>query len=412
MKPVNQFIFDRYEFDAKEQRADFYYRTDAGHGFKESLAFNLNMSKTCSETALEGALQLYWYAAGSSYYKAHMAPEIVASGLDEWQSQNLSHLYKHGLGEFLYQNQLTPDVVARFPHEKEYGEDEPPSKGHIPSSTQQRLVAIGGGKDSLVTVETLKQQGENFTTFRINSPSQADNPGWVQAQLDLIGAPQVHVTRTLDPYLTSREDQYRGHVPVTAIVSAAAIITAVLGDFTEVVFSNEASADEPTIEDYRGMPINHQYAKSTEVEQMLQTWASRYIDNNVKYYSFLREKTELEIAEIFAKEVFNKYKGKWSSSNTNFRQDAPNKLDWDLTSPKTCTVFALLAPYIPREDLIVEFGGNPFAVTENQETWQKLLGKRDAKPFECVATTEEMQQSLKKARETGEWPEVAELLEA
>lgn len=408
MKTVKQFTFDRYEFNEDQAKADFYYKTDAGHTFKESLTFNVNMSKTYSETALEAALRLYWYVAGSSYYKAHMAPEIVASGLDEWQAQSLSHLYKHGLGEFLYQNQLNPNRVAHFLPDTE-NRTQRESSSAI-SGSNGSLVAIGGGKDSLVTVERFNQQGDNFSSFRINTPDQAANPGWVQEQLDLIGAPQVQVTRTIDAFLISDEQQYKGHVPVTAIVSAAAIIAAVLGNFTEVVFSNEASADEPTINDYHGMPINHQYAKSTEAEQTLQTWVHRYISRDLKYYSFLRDTTELEIAEIFAKEVFAKYKGKWSSSNTNFRQDAANKLDWDLTSPKTCTVFALLAPYVPREELIAEFGGNPLRVEENFETWQKLLGKRQSKPFECVASTEEMQVSLEKAYQSGNWPEIEKIL--
>lgn len=401
MKSVKTFIFDHYEFDENQRRADFFYKTSEGHTFHEWLQFDLDVAENYSQPALDEALRLYWLLAGVSYYKAHLAPEIEVSGLSQWQARTLSHLYKHGLGEFLYINQLNPNDVAEFAADKEVL---PRQTASISSSSAGSLVAIGGGKDSLVSVELLKESGKAFSTFRINSKE------WVDQQLDLIGVPQVHVTRTFDSFLTSDEAQLKGHVPVTLMVSAAAIIAAIIGGYGEVILSNESSADEPTIADYKGMEINHQYAKSSEAEELMQTWIRDYIASDLKYYSLLREYSELDIARLFAEKAFDKYRGKWSSSNTNFRHDATGKLDWDLESPKTCTVFALLAPYIEKQTLIEEFGGNPFEREQNREIWSKLTGKTPGKPFECVATVEEMNQSLEAAYNSGKWPEIEPLL--
>src|SRR5439155_70696 len=56
-----------------------------------------------------------------------------------------------------------------------------------------------------------------------------------------------------------------GHVPVTGILSAIAVLAAVLTGRDAVVMSNEWSASIPTLE-FDGRPVNHQFSKSEEFE--------------------------------------------------------------------------------------------------------------------------------------------------
>jgi hypothetical protein len=66
------------------------------------------------------------------------------------------------------------------------------------------------------------------------------------------------------------------------------------------VLSNEKSADEEnTI--WNGLKINHQYSKSGEFEKDFRKYVEINISKDINYYSKLRDKYELEIAEIFAK---------------------------------------------------------------------------------------------------------------
>jgi len=400
MRKALKFVFDDYTLSDERKTIIFRYHAEfadvADVEFQEKLVFDESLPDPKSHGSLAQALHFYHITAGVSYYKAHLAPQIASHGLDPWAAEAISTIYRHGLGEFLYMNQLSPDDVAQF---------EPEAMQELPTTNKtvgqdSWLVPIGGGKDSLTTTTILQQRDQAFDAFRINTNS------WVSSQLDEIGAPQQLVQREFDSFLTSDQEQYRGHVPVTAIVSAAAVIVAVANGHQAVVFSNESSADEPTIDDYKGMAVNHQWAKSTAAEELVQRYISRYISSDLEYFSLLRLMSELDIAEIFARAALPRYSGLWSSSNTNFRHDAPDKLDWDLTSPKTCTVFLLLAPFVEREQLIAEFGGNPFTLKENEETWVKLLGQRDSKPFECVATIDEMQQAWQLAAESGDWPEL------
>lgn len=396
------FVFDRYDFDEVALKANFYYKTDADHQFCESLTFQMPTTVDYSAQALKQALKFYWLLAGTSYYKAHMAfnVELNKETVDSWQAEQLSNIYKHGLGELLYVNQLDPDSVASF-----YGFSD--SREQVVAKTvhnQLALVPIGGGKDSLVSVSELQAKSQSLVTFRINPQA------WIKAQLNHIGVPQVIVTRQLDPFLLSGQEQLKGHIPVTLVVSSAAVIAAILGGYGEVVLSNAASADEPTIKDYKGMPINHQWAKSSVAEVIFKEWVRRYVSQDIKFYSALRGMNELDIAETFARDVWPTYRGQWSSSNSNFVYGQDKPISWDLTSAKTCTVFALLAPFIPREELIKEFGGNPFTLEQNKPTWQKLLGKTEAKPFECVASIEEMNQAINLAHQSGNWPETTQLI--
>jgi len=67
------------------------------------------------------------------------------------------------------------------------------------------------------------------------------------------------------------------------------------------VLSNEKSANEEnTI--WNGLKINHQYSKSGEFEKYFRSYVENNISKNINYYSKLRDRYEIEIAEIFAKE--------------------------------------------------------------------------------------------------------------
>src|SRR4051812_5427689 len=133
--------------------------------------------------AFEAALDVLHLVAGVSYYKAGVPPEIVVEthALDEETASFLEALYLHGLGEFAYHNKIDlRGRIAFLPplQGKGRGGDGVgtastnggaantipaqtlPLKGR--ASTQaiglarRTLVPIGGGKDSLVSVEILK----------------------------------------------------------------------------------------------------------------------------------------------------------------------------------------------------------------------------------------------------------------
>ncbi len=115
------------------------------------------------------------------------------------------------------------------------------------------------------------------------------------------GLPVVRAGREIDPQLLRSAELgfLNGHVPVTGILSAIAVLAAVLGDRDAVVMSNEWSASVPTLE-HDGRPVNHQYSKSASFEAAFRAVLAADPAGLPEYFSALRDRTELWIAEVFA----------------------------------------------------------------------------------------------------------------
>ena len=84
----------------------------------------------------------------------------------------------------------------------------------------------------------------------------------------MTGLPIVHVEREIDPAVRRSSDLgfLNGHVPITAVITAAALVAAVLDRRDAVVLSNEWSASVPTLV-HDGHPVNHQWSKGAEFEE-------------------------------------------------------------------------------------------------------------------------------------------------
>ena len=65
-----------------------------------------------------------------------------------------------------------------------------------------------------------------------------------------------------------------GHVPVTGILSAIAVLAAVLDERDAVVMPQRVSASAPTFE-HNGRPVNHRYSKRKEFRALsARSWRS------------------------------------------------------------------------------------------------------------------------------------------
>ena len=116
-----------------------------------------------------------------------------------------------------------------------------------------------------MTVEGVRKVAADVALFVVSRPG--DRFAAIERPAEVSGLPVVRAGREIDPQLLrSAELGFRnGHVPVTGVISAIAVLAAVLDDRDVVVMSNEWSASVPTLE-YRGEPVNHQYSKSAAFE--------------------------------------------------------------------------------------------------------------------------------------------------
>ena len=362
--------------------------------------------------AFEAALDLLHLVAGVSYYKAGVPAEIRVESctLDAATATFLDALYLHGLGEFAYHNKLDLRRRIRFP----VGAAEAamlsrdPRNGIAASAAptmqvlpRRTLVPIGGGKDSLVSVEILKAAGEDATAVWVgNSPL-------IAACAERTGLPTLNIGRELSPLLFeyNKQGAYNGHIPVTAINSAILGVAAILYGFDAIAFSNERSSSSATLE-YDGQPINHQWSKSWAFERALHALLKSQVAAELDYFSLLRPLSELGVAERFAR--MSRYDDVFSSCNRNFRILGPKPADrWCGQCPKCHFVFLALAPFMPKPRLLGIFGRNLLDDMSLATAFDALMEYRDHKPFECVGEGIESRAAMAALAALAEWREDA-----
>ena len=395
---IECFHFEGFYYDEPSATARLRYRFDDRYRFEETIRFPTSAAplSRAQRTALEQALRLLHLFAGISYYKAAIPPriEIDTGPLDTRTAALVQTLYRHGLGEFAYRNGIRLHDRIHFPVD---------SDTHAPGAielplTNGPLVAVGGGKDSIVSIEAMRQGNEPVTLFSVGRAEP------IRRSIEQADLPWLSVERKLSPTLfeLNRRGALNGHVPVTAIVSMIAICTAIIHGHGAVVLSNErsASAGNLTLED--GFVVNHQYSKGLDFENALCRHVHEQITADLDYFSLLRPWSELAIARAFA--GYEQYHPVFTSCNANFRinADAPPQR-WCLDCPKCRFVFLALAPFIPREKIIAIFGGNLLDDETQLAGYDALLGIDAHKPFECVGEEAECAAALVLLSENPHW---------
>jgi hypothetical protein len=261
------------------------------------------------------------------------------------------------------------------------------------------LIPFGGGIDSIVTVAALAADHPEAALFVMHPAG--DRFEAIEDAAAVTGLPIVHVAREIDP-LVRRSDELgflNGHVPVTAIVTAAAVVAATLEGRDAVVLSNEWSASVPTrVVD--GVAINHQWSKGDDYEEAFQRLAEDAVGPRLSVFSYLRPRTELWVAQQFA--ARSEYHRVFRSCNRAFQQDPAARLDhWCGICDKCCFIDLVLSPYMARADLEAVFGGTePLENPANEARFGALLGLGDdARPFECIGDVDECRAALLLAAE-------------
>lgn len=392
MSAFDSFIFKDYSFDPASKKLELRYNLDDKLQFNETYVFDFPFDMAdVDQSLLERALTTLFYVAGVSYFKTYAPKQIVLSDahpIDKTTAEFLTRTYQRGLGEFFFVNQLDPKTPVHFPA------NTADFKPVETANQKGKLVGLGGGKDSLVTVELLRSQNEDFATWSVGHRAQ------LEPLVQEIGKTHYYVERTWDRQLLDIKAQggLNGHVPISAIFASVGMVVAVLSGHQDVVVSNEQSANEPTLE-YQGVAINHQYSKSQVFERDFQQLLKHLAGDSVRYYSFLRPLSELRIAELFAKSGFQKYKSVFSSCNRAFVHTS-SAMSWCGECPKCAFVFLALTPFVDRTELEALWGGKNLLLDPSlKPMYKKLLGIEGDKPLDCVGEIKESRSAMRLAQQ-------------
>ena len=327
-----------------------------------------------------------------SYWKAACSPQVIitAGGLDEQQTAFWHKLFIKGMGEYFYRNKidftvprfLTLTSAVKEPVLKVAGSE---------LSGSQVLVPVGGGKDSIVTLELLKNNF-NITPFVVNSVPVINSV----LQKSGVSSP-ITVERVFDPQLfkLNGEGFLNGHIPVSAFYAFSSILGASVLGIKYIAFSNESSSNEGNTT-FQGHEINHQYSKTAEFESDLTDYL-KYINTPVSCFSFLRPLSELQITSVFSN--YPHYFPIFTSCNNNFKMDPekhPQGSLWCKKCPKCVSTALLLASFLGKDRVSEIMGAFPPDLPENRQILNELLGLTPVKPFECVLSRAEAQAALEK----------------
>ena len=395
---VAVFRFVRCEFDAATGVASLVYAFDDGPEMTEQVTvpgapFTLEGVRAA---AVQQALRLLHLIAGVSYYKAAVPGEIRIDSyaIDDATASLLENIYVSGLGEFAYRNGL--DLHGRVVFPRSASAAAPAGAAGL---RQHALVAIGGGKDSLVSIEALRSAAVEQTVTWIG------NSQLIAACAARTELPTLNLGRAIAPELfeLNRQGAWNGHIPVTAVNSAILVLAALLQGVDQVVFSNERSASYGSMIPGTG-EVNHQWSKGWAFEQAFGEYVQSRVAADLHYYSLLRPLSELAVARQFAK--VDRYDAFFSSCNRNFHILGERPVNrWCGVCPKCHFVFLALAPFMPKLRLVGIFGRNLLDDESQAPGFDALLEFQDHKPFECVGEGQESRAAMATLAARPEWKE-------
>lgn len=317
-----------------------------------------------------------------SYWKSTCSPilNINCSSLNEDQKKWWKKLYFNGLGEFFYINNISVDENDFIDIKCKNLSNE--NKFILKNEFSGCLIPIGGGKDSIVTLETLSKQQTNNLCYIVNSRGATLETVKIAGYSD----DTVYVNRTIDKNLIDLNSKgfLNGHTPFSAILAFSSYLTAYLYNKKYIALSNESSANESNV---AGTNINHQYSKSIEFENDFREYVKNYLSDEIQYFSFLRPLNEYKIVEMFCK--YPKYFKVFKSCNVGSKQDI-----WCTNCPKCLYVYIMLSAFLSLDKMNDIFGTDMFENIALKNILDGLVSDKFDKPFECVGTKEEINYAL------------------
>lgn len=326
-----------------------------------------------------------------SYWKSTCAPKVIikCGYLNDEQIKWWKKLYFYGLGELFYTNNIHTSMDD-FMTIESMGDKNEFLYEKIDEKSNGYIVPIGGGKDSCVTLETLKVDKENDYCLIINPKivtlKCAEIAGFKNDNI-------IEIFRMIDKRLLELNEKgcINGHTPFSTMLAFVTYLVAYLLGKKYVALSNENSANESNVV---GEKINHQYSKSFEFECDFEDYTEKFLKAPVKYFSFLRPLNELQIAKIFSR--LEKFHPVFKSCNVGSKG---KEWKWCCNCAKCLFAYIILSPFLYKDKLVDIFGEDLFEKESLLDIFLGLTGNGENKPFDCVGTYEEVNFAVSKTIE-------------
>ncbi len=389
-----EFIYDSYTVNETDDMYEITYVYKIGElTFKPNIVILKKdiSNKNISKEYLDYLFFQYGLFDLMSYYKLTCSKKIIIKPMyiDKESCEFFKKVLYNGLGEYMYRNniQVSYDEFTTF----EVVSDKKYVMPEFKDEYIGNLIPIGGGKDSIVTMELLKGYKDNNKVFMLDRNIYPKNKAGYDS-IKMAGYNEEDIvifTNNMDTLMLdlNKQGYLNGHIPISACISMASLIMAYLNNKKYIPLSNEASANEGN---FVGLSVNHQYSKSFEYEADFRNYAKKYLNPYISYFSFLRGWNESEIIDEFLRH--KEYLSVFRSCNRGTRE---NK--WCNHCSKCLYVYIMLYPYLTKEELSKVFDHDLLDDKDLEEDFIGLIDESKLKPFECVGTRLEINYALQKS---------------
>ncbi|MDD2627496.1 MAG: hypothetical protein PHR25_00405 [Clostridia bacterium] len=389
----SEFIYNSFEIKERENEIEIIYNFEIvgltvftpKWIFRKPKGFTVNES---NEKLIENLVFNLGMVEAVSYFKC-VCPKtfkIKAGYIDESQIKWWKKLYINGLGEFFYINGILEAMNIDTFINLQVESDNKYEKIAMDNIIKGNLIPIGGGKDSLVTLDLLKDFKQDNVCYIVNArgatKESATASGYEETEI-------YEAKRFLDKKLLKLNEEgfLNGHTPFSAILAFSSYITAVMLNKKYIALSNESSANEGNV---KGTNINHQYSKSIEFEKDFREYIEQYVcTNGPEYFSILRPLSEWQIVKSFSN--LKKHFPIFKSCNVGSKEDI-----WCENCPKCLYVYIMMKAFLTDKEMQEIFQSEMLNEKKHRKLFNGLVYPNDNKPFECVGTKAEINLAVKK----------------
>jgi len=192
----------------------------------------------------------------------------------------------------------------------------------------------------------------------------------IERPLAVTGLPVVRAERALDPQVLDRGAGFlNGHVPVTGILSA--IASRPPSPLAGTRWSCPTSGRRRPPTGGRCRAVNHQYSKSLDFEARFARVLEENLGGRFTYFSLLRSKSELWVAERFAASEYHRSS---VAATALFRSTGAPTRHWCGECDKCCFIDLVLAPFLEPPHCGIFDGNEPLENSSLEHRFATLLG--------------------------------------
>lgn len=306
-------------------------------------------------------------------------------------------IYQGVFAQHWYENKITdyqqPEIIYSQPNLA------PSNPAPILGDNSTILAGCGGGKDSILAMKMLEESGIPFASMQYSHSvyGKAD----IQHKLIAKVLEHVHPVKShkiwiyddfvdysfLQLYFPENSGITAPETPVSIFESLFIMLD---GGYNYLSLAHEKSANTGNLfwEDL-GREVNHQWGKSFEAEQILDTFIRENLLSNFQYFSLLQPIYDYRIFKNFSKypEVLPKI------HSCNIQKP------WCKKCPKCAYVWLGLMAFFKQDIVDAVFQVNLFDDADLLPIFREMLGLSEHTPFECIGEIDESRLMMKKCFE-------------